>query len=231
MTRRRRATDEVVVEVRVMGPGTGFSGVVLDCDAGSGLAVGDEVFGTLCPGDDRGPFVACRRQALAHKPASLAHAEAAVLAGAGPVALAATRLSGARPRDRVMITGAGSDAGAIAVQVAKVMGAHVTAVCSDRDVPLVWDLGADQVRARERGAGDSERFAAVIDTDQSITPVTAGQLLEPDGRLIALRDRDIHVSTARGVSVAVLSRSASDQIDLIELTDLVERSGVFPLPR
>jgi len=59
----------------------------------------------------------------------------------------------------------------------------------------------------------------------------AADARDPDGRLIAIMDRAIHVYTAPGVPIAVLPRCASDQIDLIELVDLVERDGVFPLPR
>lgn len=231
MTPRRPDRDEVVVAIRGTGPGAGFSGIVVDGGEGYGPAVGDEVFGTLPAGHAGDPLVVCDRRTLVRKPAALAHAEAAVLAGAGPVALRATRLSGARLHDRVLITGANSDAGAIAVQIAKARGSHVTALCCARDVPLLWDLGADAVIARERGAGESAPFAAVIDTDQSVTPELAAQLLDADGRLIALRDGAIHVATGSGAPVAVLESGSADQVELDELVELCERDGVFPAPR
>jgi NADPH:quinone reductase-like Zn-dependent oxidoreductase len=143
----------------------------------------------------------------------LTHAEAAVLAGAGRLALRAARLCNAGPRDRVMITGASSDAGALAVQIVKARGGHVTAVCCARDVPLVWDLGADQVL--EGAAEGSTRFAAVIDADRSVTPELAAALLDPGGRLVAIDALD----------------GGPDEDDLDELAELVERHGVFPLPR
>jgi NADPH:quinone reductase-like Zn-dependent oxidoreductase len=229
--RRRPATDEVVVEVRGTGSDDGFSGIVVEGGAGPGPTVGDEVFGVVPTRVGPAELVLCRRRALARKPAALAYAEAAALAEAGWIALRAVRLSEVGVGDRVMITGADGGGGAIAVQIAKIRGSHVTAVCGDRDVPLVWDLGADEVRARERGPCDRGRFEAVIDTDRSVTPEIAEQLLEPEGRLIAIRRGDIHVWSARGVPVAVQQASPPGEIDLSELVELVEREGVFPIPR
>jgi NADPH:quinone reductase-like Zn-dependent oxidoreductase len=213
MDRRRPETDEVVVEVvgvaRRTGPGVGISGIVVERGAGACFADGDEVFGAIPAADGR--LVVCPCGALASKPAGLAHAEAAVLAAVGPAALAAVQRAGARAGDRVMITGAGDDAGAIAVQIAKARLSHVTAVCRERDVPSVWDLGADEVLARGREAGDRARFVAVIDTDRSVTPELAARLLAPGGRLVALQD------------------ATPDEIGPRELVVLVERDRVFPV--
>jgi NADPH:quinone reductase-like Zn-dependent oxidoreductase len=195
-------------------PPSRLSGIIVESGAGPGPEVGDEVVGTVPPGHLEGSRIVCRRLALARKPAALAHAEAAVLAGAGAVALRALRLAGTRPGDRILITGAGTDAGALALQIARVRGAHVTALCQDRDVPRIWDLGADDVRASDRAPGDSQPFAAIIDTDGSISAAEAARLLAPDGRRVALVDGAI-----------------ADPGELAELIDLADRHGVFPLPR
>ena len=213
---RRPATDEVLVEVvavRAVGSGAGFSGIVVERGPASGLALGDEVFGTISAEHGVPPFIVCRPGTVAPKPAMLAHREAAVLAAVGPAALSAIRRSGARPGDRVMITGACDETGAVAVQIARARGHHVTAICRDRDVPRAWELGADAVVAREREVGDRARFVAVIDTDGSVTPELAAQLLEADGRLISIRD------------------GIPDEIAAGELAALVERDRVFPVRR
>jgi NADPH:quinone reductase-like Zn-dependent oxidoreductase len=203
------ATDEIVVEILAAGPGAGISGIVVARGAASGAAIGDEVFGRIRGGQPE-TFMVFRRGSLARKPAALSHDEAALLAAVGPAALSAVRLSGARAGDRVMITDASDEAGAIVVQIAKARGSRVTAVCPDRDVPLVWELGADEVVSRDR-AGESGRFAAVIDTQRSVTPEIADQLLEPAGRLIVLQEDDV------------------GEVALDELVALVERDRVFPV--
>ena len=61
-------------------------------------------------------------------------------------ALAAVRDQGkVTPGQRVLIIGASGGVGTFAVQIAKSFGAHVTGVCSTRNVDMVRSIGADEV--------------------------------------------------------------------------------------
>jgi NADPH:quinone reductase-like Zn-dependent oxidoreductase len=83
---------------------------------------------------------------LALKPANIGFDEAAAAPLAGVTAVQGLRREGClKPGERVLINGASGGVGTYAVQVAKVLGAEVVAVCSPRNVEQVRSLGADQV--------------------------------------------------------------------------------------
>jgi NADPH:quinone reductase-like Zn-dependent oxidoreductase len=83
---------------------------------------------------------------LVLKPSNLTFQEAAAAPLAGVTALQALRRAGRlQAGERVLINGASGGVGTFAVQLAKVLGGHVTAVCSSRNVELARSLGADEV--------------------------------------------------------------------------------------
>jgi NADPH:quinone reductase-like Zn-dependent oxidoreductase len=105
---------------------------------------GDEVFGA-----GKGTFAEYATTAesnLAPKPRSLTFEQAAAIPIAGLTALQGLR-DKARVREgqRVLINGAGGGVGTFAVQIAKALGAHVTAVTSAENVELVRSIGADEI--------------------------------------------------------------------------------------
>jgi len=103
---------------------------------------GDEVFG-------RGwgafaEYVCTREAALVLKPAATTFEAAAAVPGAAVIALQALRDKGRlRPGQKVLIYGASGGIGTFAVQIAKALGADVTAVCSTRNLDMVRGIGAD----------------------------------------------------------------------------------------
>jgi NADPH:quinone reductase-like Zn-dependent oxidoreductase len=109
---------------------------------------GDEVFGDIFQsgGGALAEYACAREDALALKPASLTFEEAAAVPLAAVTALQGLRDKGKiRPGQKVLINGASGGVGTFAVQIAKSLGAEVTAVCSTRNLDMVRSIGADQV--------------------------------------------------------------------------------------
>jgi NADPH:quinone reductase-like Zn-dependent oxidoreductase len=126
--------------------GTDFAGTVVAVGSlVTRFKPGDEVFGA-----SHATFAQYLRTpenaALALKPANLSFEQAAATSVAGITALQALRDHGhLRAGQKVLINGAGGGVGTFAVQIAKAMGADVTAVTNSRSLELVRSLGADHV--------------------------------------------------------------------------------------
>ena len=108
---------------------------------------GDEVFGFLPSSTGRGTlaeFVCAGEDLITLKPANLTFEQSAAVPLAAMTALQALRDYGSiQPGQKVLIHGASGGVGTFAVQIAKAMGAEVTAVCSTRNLEMVRSLGAD----------------------------------------------------------------------------------------
>jgi len=153
----------------------------------TGLRPGDEVFGGT-----NGSFAeltATTPDRLALKPAGLTHGEAATLHVAGLTALQGLRdkaqvFSG----QRVLINGAGGGVGTFAVQIARWLGAHVTAVTRTESVELVRSIGADEVidHRREDFTRRGERYDAFLDVGGNRSLADCRRVLTEKGILVAV---------------------------------------------
>src|SRR3989338_6170864 len=105
---------------------------------------GDEVFGT---GDGALAEYACAREtAVVLKPTTMTFETAAAVPIAALTALQGLRDNGQiQPGQKVLIQGASGGVGMFAVQIAKALGAEVTAVCSTRNLDMARSIGADHV--------------------------------------------------------------------------------------
>jgi NADPH:quinone reductase-like Zn-dependent oxidoreductase len=125
---------------------------------------GDEVYGEV-----QGAFaeyVSVPDDVVEPKPANMSFEQAAAIPLAGNTALMGLRdVAHTQPGQQVLINGASGGVGTFAVQLAKSLGAHVTAVCSTRNVELVRSLGADHVidYTREDFTRDGRRYDVVFD--------------------------------------------------------------------
>jgi len=98
-------------------------------------ATGEEVFGTA-----RGTlaeYVCAKRSAVIAKPANITFDEAGAVGVAAFTALQNLRAGDLQSGQKLLINGASGGVGTFAVQIAKAIGADVTAVCSGRNVEMV----------------------------------------------------------------------------------------------
>jgi len=124
-------------------PGQAMSGVVEAVGAHvTAFRPGDEVYGEATTGA-YAEYMVVPAKLIAPKPRNLSFAEAAATPWAF-AALQGLRDAGdCKPGQKVLINGASGGVGTWAVQIAKALGAEVTAVCSTRNLELVRALGAD----------------------------------------------------------------------------------------
>jgi len=149
------------------------------------LKPGDEVFGvTGFKGGGFAEYVCAPEDKLALKPANISFEEAAAV----PIA-ALTALQGLRDRGRiqagqnVLIDGASGGVGTFAIQIAKALGAEVTAVCSTRNVDRARSLGADHVidYKREDFAKSGQSYDLILAANAYHSVFDYRRALRPDG--------------------------------------------------
>ena len=132
------------------GVGYDFSGIIVETpksDTQCPFTIGDEVFGTMPPthGSFR-EFILVPIHQIALKPKSLKLSEASAIPLSGLTVLQALKYDyKQKAGNLILIVGASGGVGHLAVQVAKLMGMKVVAICSEENRPFVLGLGADEV--------------------------------------------------------------------------------------
>jgi len=207
---------------------------------------GDDVFGGL---DERGTlaeYVSIRRDgAVLKKPARLTYEQAASVPVAAFTALQALRDQGRlKAGQQVLINGASGGVGTFAVQIAKALGAEVTAVCSTQNVETAAAIGADRVidYTREDFTRADRRYDLLVDIAGSKTLSQTRRMLVPKGvlvmvggpnkgRLIGPLGRSLRMASLNPVvsqrMVFFLAHQNKD--DLTVLRELVESGKVTPV--
>ena len=128
--------------------------------------VGDHIFGSPPSFGAHAEFICLRESApLAHKPAGMSFEEAAAVCDGATQALVTLRTADVQEGQRIVIYGASGSLGTAAVQLAKHIGARVTAVCNTKNVELVRSLGADEVvdYLQEDFTKNGQTYDAIID--------------------------------------------------------------------
>ena len=200
--------------------GTEFAGEVASTGTGvTAFKVGDRVFGFS---GLSGPFGAHAQYlrmpqdgTLAAIPPNVSDEEAAAGTEGSHYALSNIRKAGVRSGQDVLVYGATGAIGSAAVQLARSIGACVTAVCATPNIELVARLGANRVidyTARDFTA-DEQRYDVVFDAVGKSTFGRCRRLLKPGG---------IYLSTEGGLGFLLL----------ILITPLLRgKKAMFALPK
>ncbi|MFQ3662956.1 MAG: NAD(P)-dependent alcohol dehydrogenase [Chloroflexaceae bacterium] len=185
---------------------------------------GDAVYGDLsaCGLGGFAEYVCVREEALAPKPASLSFAQAAAVPMAAVTALQGLRVAGSIAAGaRLLIHGASGGVGTFAVQLAKAMGAHVTAVCSTRHVEQARTLGAEHVidYTREDFTRDGRRYDLILVVNGRHPLAKYRRALSPRGRLVVVG------GDAGTILRATLLGSVVSLVHSITVRSLIARPG------
>jgi NADPH:quinone reductase-like Zn-dependent oxidoreductase len=151
--------------------------------------VGDEFFGDLsnCGWGAFAQYVCADEKAVALKPAGSTFEQAAAIPLAGVTALQGLRDKGQlQAGQEVLIIGASGGVGSFAVQIAKALGAKVTAVCSTPKVEMVRSLGADQVLDYKKQdiLQSGGTYDLILDIAATHSMRSFAPLLKPTGRYV-----------------------------------------------
>jgi NADPH:quinone reductase-like Zn-dependent oxidoreductase len=194
-------------------PGTNVAGEVEAVGEGvEALEPGDEVFG-WCHGAFA-EYACADEDHFLPKPAGLDFEQAAAVGDSATTALNAVRdQAKVEPGQKVLVNGASGGVGTFAVQIARALGAGVTAVCSGRNAEMVGSIGADRVidYTKEDFTEGGERYDALID-------MVGGHSLAACRRVL----------TRRGTYVLV---GKSDPGRWLGLSGLVKTLGSSPFTR
>jgi NADPH:quinone reductase-like Zn-dependent oxidoreductase len=150
------------------------------------LQPGDDVYGGKSGGGSFAEYV-CVPMGVARKPANLTFEGAAAVPLAALTALQGLRDHGQlQPGQKVLVNGASGGVGTFAVQIAKALGAEVTAVCSTRNVDQARSLGADRVidYTRTDFTRGGERYDVILDVAGSKSWSQCRRVLNPHATLV-----------------------------------------------
>ncbi len=170
---------------------------------------------------------------VALKPANLSYEEAAVIPYGALMALSLLRRVDLRPGRRILVNGASGGIGSAAVQIAKHLGADVTAVCGGPRLAYVRALGADRVLdyAVEDFSRGDDTYDVVFDVLGRAPVSLVRRILEPRGVLLCASFKARHLlamaRTSLGRGRRVVCALAPGRLkDMLAVRELAEAGAV-----
>jgi NADPH:quinone reductase-like Zn-dependent oxidoreductase len=137
------------------------------------------------------------------KPENISYEEATVAIYGGVLAFQYLGKGNIQTGQKVLIYGSSGTSGTIAVQLARFLGAEVTAVCSTANLELVKSLGADKVidYTREDSLNPGEKFNFILDAvgknKTSKLKKACKRALVPGGKYVSIDDGALMLDSKR----------------------------------
>lgn len=215
--------------------GGDVAGVVAELGDGvSGFTVGQAVYGQANAVGGQGSyaeFTLVKAESLATKPDSLDFVTAAAVPLAGVSAYQAlVDHAGLKSGQKILVHGGAGGIGSFAIQLAKHIGAYVTATAATEDLEYVKNLGADEVIDYKTQDFSTlvKDYDVVFDTVGNETFTKSHQVLRPGGIIVTMAGQpDETLAKQHGVQ-AVHQSTQVTQERLGKITELVE-SGVLKI--
>jgi NADPH:quinone reductase-like Zn-dependent oxidoreductase len=174
--------------------------------------------------------------AISAMPANLSYEEAAAVPYGGGEALGFLRKGNVRSGQRVLVNGAGGSFGTFAVQLAKDLGAHVTAVDSAPKLEMLRGIGADRAidYAQEDFTDSPETYDVIFDVVRNTPSGRMVRLLTENGCLLMANPGFLQIVRARWAARGSRRRvsfaaSGPSSEDLAHLRDLIEAGRLHPV--
>lgn len=196
---------------------------------------GDNVCAILggIPGGGYAEKVVVAVSQVALMPKSLDFKTAAALPLVGLTAFQALKMAKVEAAQNVLVNGASGGVGVFAVQIAKAMGARVTAVCSQRNAAFVLALGADSVidYEKEDFTKITKTFDVIYDAVGNSSLKKCAAILSKSGVYITtipspiplLQSKFLPYFSKRRV-IPIITKSSGE--DLAQLADLVDKHQI-----
>lgn len=128
-------------------PGLDCSGKIIAIgNKVSSFKIGDDIYGLSTKAGACAEYMTVPITRISLKPENMTYQQAAAVPGGAIPALAALKdLANLKKDQKILINGASGGIGTFAVQIARIYETNITAVCGERNLQMIKNLGADEV--------------------------------------------------------------------------------------
>ncbi|WP_298475938.1 NAD(P)-dependent alcohol dehydrogenase [uncultured Maribacter sp.] len=214
--------------------GADFSGIVQELGPDITNFNGNRVFGEMLGEGAFAQYTCAPEHVCGLMPEGTTYNDMACAPLAGLTALQSLFTYGKLKKgETVLINGSSGGVGHFAVQIAKVYGAHITAICSNKNIDFVKSIGADKVVAYDKVNihQHNGKYDLVLDTN--------GNLKFSDYKRMGKRGIMVGFTTMKHMFSVLINAGFSkfpltqftakaNYNDLNTLANLIEKGGIKP---